>query len=498
MVKRVLVSGGAGFLGSHLCDRLIEQGHKVICLDNLFTSEKSNIQHLMSHPHFEFVRHDVIDPYKAEVDWIFNLACPAAPGHYQYNPIKTIKTSVMGAINMLGLCKRLGGRIMHASTSEVYGSAKFVPITEEHPLQGQSPYAASKIAADQLVYSFHASFDLPTVTIRPFNTFGPRQSQRAVIPSIITQILSGAEEIELGALTPTRDFSFVDDTVQGFVKALSADGIFGQTINLGSGFEVSIGQTFDLISKILGQTVIINKSKERLRPETSEVDRLMSENARAKMALNWKPKYASLIGFEDGLRVVRRRGELMQEACESSSGGMAAIVGLDEEAVRGVCEQAGVSLANLNCPGQIVLSGDADKMEAACEAAKAAGAKRAIPLPVAGAYHSPLMQPAQAGLAEALAKVELREPSVPVYSNVTGQAHAGAASIAGTMVDQVTSSVRWEACIRAMIADGVTRFIELGPGTALTGFMRRIDRGLEVLNVADNDSLAKSAEALNA
>ena len=207
---------------------------------------------------------------------------------------------------------------------------------------------------------------------------------------------------------------------------------------------------------------------------------------------------ADAIGFEDGLRVVRRRGELMQEACEASSGGMAAIVGLDEEAARGVCEQAGVSLANLNCPGQIVLSGDADKMDAACEAAKAAGAKRAIPLPVAGAYHSPLMQPAQAGLAEALASVELRESSVPVYSNVTGKAHAGAASIAGTMVDQVTSSVRWEACIRAMIADGVTRFIELGPGTALTGFMRRIDRGLEVLIVADNDSLAKSAEALNA
>ena len=207
---------------------------------------------------------------------------------------------------------------------------------------------------------------------------------------------------------------------------------------------------------------------------------------------------ADAIGFEDGLRVVRRRGELMQEACEASSGGMAAIVGLDEEAVRSVCEQAGVSLANLNCPGQIVVSGDADKMDAACEAAKAAGAKRAIPLPVAGAYHSPLMQPAQAGLAEALAKVELREPSVSVYSNVTGQAHAGAESIAGTMVDQVTLSVRWEACIRAMIADGVTRFIELGPGTALTGFMRRIDRGLEVLNVADNDSLAKSAEALNA
>ena len=207
---------------------------------------------------------------------------------------------------------------------------------------------------------------------------------------------------------------------------------------------------------------------------------------------------ADALGFEDGLRVVRRRGEVMQEACEASAGGMAAIVGLDEEAVRSVCDQTGVSLANLNCPGQIVVSGDADKMDAACDAAKTAGAKRAIPLPVAGAYHSPLMQPAQAGLGEILAKVELCEPSVPVYSNVTGQAHANARTIAGAMVEQVTSPVKWEACIRAMIADGVTRFIELGPGTALTGFMRRIDRTAEVLNVGDCDSLAKAAEALNA
>ena len=207
---------------------------------------------------------------------------------------------------------------------------------------------------------------------------------------------------------------------------------------------------------------------------------------------------ADVLGFEEGLRIVRRRGEVMQDACEGSSGGMVAIVGLDEEAVRSVCDQAGVSLANLNCPGQIVVSGDADKMDAACDAAKAAGAKRAIPLPVAGAYHSPLMQPARAGLAEALAKVELSEPSVPVYSNVTGQVHASGGTIAGTMVDQITSPVKWEACIRTMIADGVTRFIELGPGTALSGFMRRIDRDIEMLNVCDCDSLAKSAESLNA
>ena len=207
---------------------------------------------------------------------------------------------------------------------------------------------------------------------------------------------------------------------------------------------------------------------------------------------------ADALGFEDGLRVVRRRGEVMQEACEASAGGMAAIVGLDQEAVRAVCDQADVSLANLNCPGQIVVSGDIDKIDAACDAAKTAGAKRAIPLPVAGAYHSPLMQPAQFGLGEILAKVELCEPSVSVYSNVTGQAHVNARTIAGAMVEQVTSPVKWEACIHAMISDGVTRFIELGPGTALTGFMRRIDRTAEVLNVGDCDSLAKAAEALNA
>ncbi len=207
---------------------------------------------------------------------------------------------------------------------------------------------------------------------------------------------------------------------------------------------------------------------------------------------------ADSIKFEDGLLVVRRRGELMQEACEASSGGMAAIVGLGKDEVHSVCEQTGVHLANLNCPGQIVVSGDAEKMNIACEAAKSAGAKRAIPLTVAGAYHSPLMQPAQAGLSEVLSKVDLNSPKIPVFSNVTGQMHAEAETIAKTMVDQVTSPVKWEACIRGMIADGVKRFIELGPGSALTGFMRRIDRDVQILNVGDSDSLVKTAEVLNA
>ena len=207
---------------------------------------------------------------------------------------------------------------------------------------------------------------------------------------------------------------------------------------------------------------------------------------------------AETIGFEDGLLLVRRRGELMQEACEATSGGMAAIVGLEEEKVQEVCLQTGVHIANLNCPGQIVVSGAAEKIVFACETAKNAGAKRAIPLTVAGAYHSPLMQSAKAGLADALSKVTINSHKLPVFSNVTGQMHVSDETIAETMVDQVTSTVKWEACIRAMIAHGVTRFIELGPGSALTGFMRRIDREVEILNVSDIDSLTKTAEVLNA
>ena len=206
---------------------------------------------------------------------------------------------------------------------------------------------------------------------------------------------------------------------------------------------------------------------------------------------------AETISFKDGLLVVRRRGQLMQEACEASSGGMAAIVGLEEEMVQEICMQTGVHIANLNCPGQIVVSGAAEKMDSACEAAKAAGAKRAIPLTVAGAYHSPLMEPAKVGLAEALSRVDLNSQNVPVFSNVTGQMHDSAETIAGTLVDQVTSPVKWEACIRAMIEDGITRFIELGPGSALTGFMRRIDREVEILSISDVNSLTKTVEVLN-
>jgi [acyl-carrier-protein] S-malonyltransferase len=205
---------------------------------------------------------------------------------------------------------------------------------------------------------------------------------------------------------------------------------------------------------------------------------------------------AGVISLEDGLKIVRERGRFMQEACEGTRGGMAAVIGLDESATREVCRAAGVELANLNCPGQIVISGESEKIATACALAKARGARRALPLPVAGAYHSQLMAGAQPKLQQVLAGASLREPSVPVISNVTAKPHGAAAEIPPRLVEQVTSSVRWEESMRYLLAEGYTRFIELGPGTALTGFMKRIDRSALALNIADAASLRATVQAL--
>ena len=192
-------------------------------------------------------------------------------------------------------------KVIHTSTSEVYGTAKFVPITEEHPLQGQSPYSASKIGADQIANSFYTSFDLPVMTIRPFNTYGPRQSARAVIPTIITQIANNNRSINLGSTEPTRDFSYVKDTVSGFISALKSQKGFGEVINLGSNFEISIGDTAKLIAEVMSAEIEILNDKDRLRPEKSEVDRLWADNSKALKMLDWKPCYADEAGFRKGL-----------------------------------------------------------------------------------------------------------------------------------------------------------------------------------------------------
>jgi len=192
-------------------------------------------------------------------------------------------------------------RVIHTSTSEVYGTARFVPITEEHPLQGQSPYSASKIGADQLAYSFYTSFELPVITIRPFNTYGPRQSARAVIPTIITQLANGLDVLKLGSIHPTRDFNYVQDTVDGFIAALKAENAFGETINLGSNFEISIGDTVNVIAELMNKSITIETDDKRLRPKDSEVERLWANNKKAADLIHWKPKYGGLEGFKAGL-----------------------------------------------------------------------------------------------------------------------------------------------------------------------------------------------------
>jgi dTDP-glucose 4,6-dehydratase len=233
---------------------------------------------------------------------VLHLAALIAIPFSYHSPSTYVETNVNGTLNILQAARDFNvGRIVHTSTSEVYGTARYVPIDEEHPLQGQSPYSATKIAADQLAYAFYSSFDLPVVILRPFNTYGPRQSARAVIPTIITQIANKANSINLGSLAPTRDFSFVSDTVSGFISALNSNKGQGQVFNLGSNFEISIEDTVNLISDIMEVSVQINSDKQRLRPENSEVERLWADNRRAKEILNWKPKLEGINGFKKGL-----------------------------------------------------------------------------------------------------------------------------------------------------------------------------------------------------
>jgi dTDP-glucose 4,6-dehydratase len=213
-----------------------------------------------------------------------------------------VDTNVSGTLNVVQAAHDAGLRlVVHTSTSEVYGTARFVPITEDHPLQAQSPYSATKIAADQIALSFHRSFGTPVVVLRPFNTYGPRQSARAVLPTIITQLAGGRHRISLGAVHPTRDFNYVSDTVAGFIAALDAPAAVGQVINVGSGFEVSIGDAARLIAEIMGVAIQIETDPQRLRPDSSEVERLLATNDRARALLNWTPEYGSLAGFRRGL-----------------------------------------------------------------------------------------------------------------------------------------------------------------------------------------------------
>ena len=287
----ILVTGADGFIGSHLTEALVRQGFKVraFVLYNSFNSwgwlDKCDDD---VKGNFEVFVGDIRDPHGVKeamkgCDAVLHLAALIAIPFSYHSPDTYVDTNIKGTLNVLQAAREQGiKRLIHTSTSEVYGTARFVPITEDHPLQGQSPYSASKIGADQLAFSFYSSFDLPVVTVRPFNTYGPRQSARAVIPTIITQIANGERTIKLGALSPTRDFTYIQDTVSGFIAALVSNRGLGEVINIGSNFEISIGDTAQIIAEAIGVPIELISDKERLRPENSEVERLWADNAKSK------------------------------------------------------------------------------------------------------------------------------------------------------------------------------------------------------------------------
>jgi len=307
---KILVTGADGFIGSHVVEGLVREGYTVRAfvqynsfnswgwLDNVCENVKREVEVFSGDIRdFELVSESIKNCNK-----IIHLAALIAIPYSYQTPRSYIETNVLGTLNLLQASRTHDvERFIHTSTSEVYGSARYVPIDEKHPLQGQSPYSASKIGADQLAFSFFSSFGLPVVTVRPFNTFGPRQSARAFIPTVITQCLNNKERILLGALQTTRDFSFIDDTVDGFISILKSTEGLGETFNLGSGFEITMGDTAKIIINKINPALDILEDQNRLRPKKSEVNRLLSNNELALKTFNWKPRFNTLSGFELGI-----------------------------------------------------------------------------------------------------------------------------------------------------------------------------------------------------
>ena len=302
MIKRVLVTGGAGFLGSHLCDRLVDRGEDVICVDNFFTSQKSNIAHLLPRPNFELVRHDVTYPLVLEVDEIFNLACPAAPGHYQHNPIKTTKTSVMGAINMLGLAKRVSAKILHASTSEVYGDPSVHPQPETYwgnvnPIGPRACYDEGKRAAETLMFDYHRQNGVNIRVVRIFNTYGPRMHpyDGRVVSNFIRQSLSGEDLSLYGDGSQTRSFCYVDDLIDGLLKMMDASDDVTGPVNLGNPEEFTIRELAELVVELTAGGGQIRQS--RARPVDDPTQR-RPDITLAQQLLGWTPSVALREGLQ--------------------------------------------------------------------------------------------------------------------------------------------------------------------------------------------------------
>lgn len=299
--KKVLVTGSEGFIGSHLTEQLLELGAEVTALvqynsfnnwgwiDTFSDDIKRNINVITG----DIREYDGISKIMKGQDVVFHLAALIAIPYSYLSPMAYVRTNVEGTTNVLEACREYEvQKIIHTSTSETYGTALYVPIDEKHPMQGQSPYSASKIGADKIAESFYRSFNMPIATIRPFNTYGPRQSARAVIPTIISQILSGKTEIKLGSLTPTRDFNYVKDTAEAFIKIAESDKTVGEVINASTNNEISIGDLVKKICDICGKEIKILCDEERLRPDKSEVNRLLGDNKKIKELTEWIPKYS--------------------------------------------------------------------------------------------------------------------------------------------------------------------------------------------------------------
>lgn len=309
--KKILVTGADGFIGSHLTEHLVNAGADVRAfvyynsfnswgwLDEVDDRVKNAI---------DVFAGDIRDPNGVrtamkDCDVVMHLAALIAIPYSYHSPDTYVDTNIKGTLNVVQAARELGiERVVQTSTSEVYGTARFVPITEVHPLQGQSPYSASKIGADQIALSFHASFETPVTVIRPFNTYGPRQSARAVIPTIITQVASGARAVKLGAMYPTRDFNYVQDTVRGFVAIAECDAAIGRVVNIGSNYEITVGDTAQLIAELMGREVEFTSDEQRMRPQGSEVERLLADNTLARELMGWAPEYAGVDGLRHGLR----------------------------------------------------------------------------------------------------------------------------------------------------------------------------------------------------
>ena len=305
--KRVLVTGAEGFIGSHLTERLVELGADVTALaqynsfnnwgwiDTFDKKVKDSIKVVTG----DIREYDGMKRIIKGQEVVLHLAALIAIPYSYLSPMAYVRTNVEGTTNVLEACREYDvEKIVHTSTSETYGTALYVPIDEKHPMQGQSPYSASKIGADMMAESYHRSFNMPIATLRPFNTYGPRQSARAVIPTIISQILAGKKEIKLGSLTPTRDFNFVLDTAEAFIKVAESEKTIGEVINAGSNYEITIGDTVKKIIHIIGKDVKILCDDERIRPENSEVNRLWADNTKIKLLTDWAPSYNIDRGLE--------------------------------------------------------------------------------------------------------------------------------------------------------------------------------------------------------